>query len=43
MASSSSKVKKGSQMLVQGVDCKASTFKSSPTIAEELDPIGAQT
>lgn len=42
MASLSSKVKKGSKMLIHRVDCKAPTFKLSLEIVETLDPIGAQ-
>ena len=42
MASSSIKIKKGFEMLVCGVDCKAPTFKLSPTIIEALDPARAQ-
>ena len=42
MASSNSKVNKGFDMLVRGVEWKASNFKLAPTIAETLDPSGAQ-
>ena len=40
MAFSSNKVKKGSEMLIHGVDCKASTFKIAPIVIEALDLIG---
>ena len=42
MESSSKKLKKGSKMFVQGVNCKALTFKLSLMIVEERDPIGVQ-
>lgn len=42
MASSRSKAKKGSEMLVRGVDYKAPKFKLSPAITEALDPASAQ-
>ena len=42
MASTSSKVRKGSNMLIQGVECKMSNFKLTPTIVEILDPSGVQ-
>lgn len=42
MASSSRKIKKGSKMLVRGVDYEAPNFKLSPTIVEMLDLVGAQ-
>ena len=42
MESSSNKTKKGSDMLVQGVEWKALDFKLSLTIAETLDPTKAQ-
>ena len=42
MESSSSKAKKGSKMLIRGVDIKAPNFKLSPAIAEALDPTGVQ-
>lgn len=42
MLASNNKVKKGSKMLVHGVDCKALKFKLSPTLVEELDLVGAQ-
>ena len=42
MASSSSKVKKGSKMLVRRVEWKEPNFKLVPTIAKTLDPSGAQ-
>lgn len=38
MASFRSKVKKGSKMLVRGVDCKAPAFELSLAIAKALDP-----
>ena len=40
--SGSSKSKKGSEMLVRGVEWKAPNFKLAPKIAESLDPNGAQ-
>lgn len=42
MTSSSNKNKKGSEMLVWGVDCKKPNFKLSLAIAEALDPAIAQ-
>ena len=39
---SRSKQKKGSEMLVKGVEWKAPNFKIFPTIAESLDPHSAQ-
>ena len=42
MASSSSKVKKGSEMLVKGVEWKAPNFKIVLAVAETLDPTGTQ-
>lgn len=42
MESSSSKIKKGLEMLVHGVDYKAPTFKLSPIVVEALDLIGVQ-
>ena len=45
MTSSSRKIKKGSKMLVCGVDCKAipsPAFKLSQVVAETLDPARAQ-
>ena len=42
MAATNSKVKKGSDMLVRGVDWKAPDFKLSLAITETLDPVGAQ-
>ena len=42
MASSSNKVKKGSDMLIRGVKWKVPNFKLQPGIAEALDPNGAQ-
>ena len=42
MTSSSNKVKKGSKMLVRGVDCKAQAFKLSLVITKELDTIKEQ-
>ena len=41
-STSGSKAKKGSEMLVKGVEWKASNFKIVPTIAQALDPHGAQ-
>ena len=38
MASTSSKTKKGSKMLVRGREWKVSNFKLVPTVAEALDP-----
>ena len=40
--SSSSKAKRGSEMLVRGVEWKAPNFKLAAAIAESLDPNGAQ-
>ena len=40
--SSSSKAKRGSEMLVRGVEWKTPNFKLVPAIAESLDPDGAQ-
>lgn len=42
MVSSSRKAKKGSEMLVCGVDFNASNFKLILVIAKALDPAGAQ-
>ena len=43
MASSNSKkAKKGSEMLVQGVEWKVPAFKLMPMIVETLDPSEAQ-
>ena len=42
MASTSSKVKKGSEILVQGVEWKAPDFKHVSVVVETLDPSGAQ-
>lgn len=42
MVSSSSKVEKGLEMLIQGVDCKAPTLKLSPEVVEALDPASVQ-
>ena len=42
MASSSSKAKKGSEMLVCGIEWKAPDFKLSPTITERIDPTKVQ-
>ena len=42
MTSSSSKVKKGLEMLVCRFDCKDTTFKLTLVIAEALDPTRAQ-
>ena len=39
--SGSSKTKKGSEMLVRGVEWKASNFKLASAIVESLDPNGA--
>ena len=39
---SGSKQRKGFEMLVKGVEWKAPNFKLVPTIAESLDPHGAQ-
>ena len=39
--SSSSKAKRGSKMLVRGVEWKAPNFKLALAIAESLDPNGA--
>ena len=39
---SGSRQKKGSEMLVKGVKWKAPDFKIAPSIAESLDPHGAQ-
>ena len=39
---SSNKEKKGYEMLVKGVEWKAPNFKIVPTVAESLDPYGAQ-
>ena len=36
------KAKKGSEMLVKGVEWKAPNFKLVPIVAESLDPHGAQ-
>ena len=41
-STSSSKAKKGYDMLVKGVEWKEPNFKLVPTIAELLDPYGAQ-
>ena len=41
-SSSSSKGKRGSEMLVRGVEWKAPNFKLVPAIAESIDPNGAQ-
>ena len=41
-STSGSKVKKGSEMLVKGVEWKAPNFKIVPAIAQTLDPHGAQ-
>lgn len=41
-STSSSKAKRGSEMLVKGVEWKASSFKIVPAITESLDPNGAQ-
>ena len=38
---SNTKPKKGSEMLVKGVEWKMSNFKIVPTIAKSLDPHGA--
>ena len=40
--SSSSKAKKGSEMLVKGVEWKEPNFKLVPTVAESLNPHRAQ-
>ena len=39
---SSRKAKRGSEMLVKGVEWKVPNFKLVPAIAESLDPNGAQ-
>ena len=41
-STSGSKAKKGSEMLVKGVEWKALNFKIVPAIAQTLDPHGAQ-
>ena len=41
-STSSSKEKKGSEILVKGVEWKAPSFKLVPAIAESLNPHGAQ-
>ena len=41
-STSSSKAKRGSDMLVKGVEWKAPNFKIVPAVAESLDPNGAQ-
>ena len=41
-SNSSSKAKRGSEMLVKGVEWKAPNFKLVPAITESLDPNGAQ-
>lgn len=41
MASSRKKLKKGSKILVHGVNYKAPNFKLIPAIAQALDPAGA--
>ena len=41
-STSSSKMKRGSEMLVKGVEWKAPSFKIVPAIVESLDPNGAQ-
>ena len=42
MTYSSRKVKKGYEMLVHGIDCKALAFKLIPAVAKALDPAGVQ-
>ena len=42
MASSNRKVKKGSKMLVRGVEWRVLDFKLVPAIVKTLNPFGAQ-